>query len=124
MSAPVNAGGDDPVLIAPNRQPRARVAFWAALLWWWMIPSAYLWQVAERRDAFLPYVPSVVWGLPGELWSLSAAVFLVVVLGATYGVIMLAKQGPAPRWASLMGGGVALLLTITHLVWGIALLVL
>ena len=121
--APVNARGDDSVLVATDTQFRGRAAFRAALLWWWMIPSAYLWHVAERSDAFLPYVPSIVWGLPGELWSFSSTLFIALVLGATYVVIVLVKRRRR-RWSSLVGGALALLVTVTHLLWGIALLVL
>ena len=92
-AAPVNARSDDSVLVATNSQSNGRVVFWAALLWWWMIPSAHLWYVAERRDAFLPHVPSIVWALPGELWSFSSAAFIALVLGATYGVIVLVEAG-------------------------------
>lgn len=122
--APANGRSDDSLLVARGSQPRGRAAFWAALLWWWMIPSAYLWYAAERSDALLPYVPSIVWGLPGELWSFSSALFIALVLGATYGVIVLVTRGRRRRWSSLVGGALAFLVTVTHLLWGTALLVL
>lgn len=92
------------------------------MLWWWVIPSAYFWQVAERTDSFLPYVPRGIWGLPGELWRVAPVVYVVSVAVATYVVaIVLARRKPR-RSVSIVTGVLIAMVTITHLLWGGALL--
>jgi hypothetical protein len=113
---------DGSIANVEGRGRRWRRLRWVALLSWWMIPSAYLWRLAERADAFLPYLPRYVWGPPGELWRVAPVVFVFVILAATYFVVFLSKSASPRRWVSVLGGIGAVLVTAIHLIWGTALL--
>ena len=106
---------------ADGRQWRASVV-WIALLWWWTIPSAYLWHRAERSEAVLPYVPQAIWGLPGGLWSVAPLAYVVVLLGASYYVAVLTSRKRPPRRVAIVARVFALVVTVTHVIWGSALL--
>ena len=92
------------------------------LLWWWVIPSAYLWHVAQRTDSLLPYVPQAVWGIPGELWRIAPPIYVLVVGGATYVVAAYRARQRPRRGVSIAVRVFIVLVTITHLLWGGALL--
>lgn len=106
------------------RQEWVAAGLWVALLWWWTIPSAYLWYIAERRDAILPYLPQWVWGLPGELWRTAPIIFVALISGLTYVIVVFLKGRRLRRGLTIIGGIWALLVTVIHLVWGNALLAL
>lgn len=92
------------------------------MLWWWVIPSAYFWHLAKRTNSFLPYVPTGIWGLPGGLWRIAPVIYVVAVAVATYVVaIVLANRKPR-RSVSIVTGVLIAIITITHVLWGGALL--
>jgi hypothetical protein len=92
------------------------------LLWWWVIPSAYFWQVASRTDSFLPYVPRGIWGLPGELWRVAPAIYVLIVAAVTYVVVVFVADRRPRRSVSIVAGVFIAIVTITHLLWGGVLL--
>ena len=96
--------------------------WWVALLWWWVIPSAYFWHVVERTGSFLPYVPSGIWGPPGELWTVAPVIYVIVVAVVTYGLAVAVARRKPRRSVSIATGVFIAIVTITHLLWGGALL--
>lgn len=78
-----------------------------------MIPSAYFWHVAAERQIALPYIPQVVWALPGELWEFSPFVYVIALAFAT----MVSRRFGSRVLVAMTG-----LSAIVHLVWGGAVL--
>jgi hypothetical protein len=81
-----------------------------------------LWNVAQRTESLLPYVPQAVWGIPGELWRAAPPVYVLAVAGATYLLAVVLAGWKPKRSVSIAVGVFTGIVTITHLLWGGALL--
>ncbi len=107
--------------IDTTRAARLDAVLLTALLWGWAASGAYFWQLARARDAVLPYVPSAVWVVPGELWQVAPLVLVALAALAPLAALPLARRPAARRLRPVLGGLCGLVVLIA-VVWGGALL--
>ncbi len=89
-------------------------------LWTWALTGAWFWTLAGHHGVLLPYVPRVVWAVPGWLWSHHRIASSALLLALT--VLAMRRTAGLSVWRFAIVTG----LVVTGLVafvWGGGLLV-
>jgi hypothetical protein len=87
-----------------------------------MLPSAVLWMTANRAGIVLPYIPMMVWGVPGLLATRVPVALPALLVALPAVAYALRGRVPVPGSAKLLVVAFSSLAVAVHVVWGIALL--
>ena len=92
------------------------------LLLTWTIPGAYYWHIAEEKDAVLPYLPRLLWIVPGALWDSAPWGFGILLVAAplTYHLLRGNRRRLKPSTRFMLLTALALVALINWL-WGRAI---
>lgn len=100
------------------------VLIWPFLLIFWVVPSAFFWQLTVTQKIFLPYIPYYFWILPGKFWQEMPVLFIIFIVVFSFLFISIAFRFKVRLKKIRFISYIVLTLTICiHLIWGGAILV-
>jgi hypothetical protein len=92
------------------------------LLWCWVFPAAFFWNLAKQSGILLPNLPQSVWFLPGELWQRSPIVYVVAVVISPFVCYFISlKRQLRTKPIRLFSVIIFALITVINLLWGVTI---
>lgn len=106
-----------------NQTSLSNIIWFILFLWGWAIPSAYFWNLAQNKNVLLPYLPRIVWLLPGLVWRHLQLVYiiLIIILPLIYYFFLMKKKRSLIKIIKPFLICSFIIITITNFLWGVTL---